>query len=116
MFEMFKGMGQLAEMMRNLPRIREQVEQMQQRLGQLTAEGDAGAGMVKVQINGRMEVQKVVLSDEAIKLGDRELLEDLIRGAVNQAINRMREQAAAETAQLSANLGLPPGMGLPGLG
>jgi len=42
MFEMFKGMGQMAEMLRNLPRIREQLEQMQQRQAQITAEGDAG--------------------------------------------------------------------------
>ncbi|MFO0926359.1 MAG: YbaB/EbfC family nucleoid-associated protein [Gemmataceae bacterium] len=116
MFEMFKGMGQMADMLRNLPRIREQVEQMQQRLGQLTAEGDAGAGMVKAKINGRMELQSVTLSDEALKLGDRELLEDLIRGAVNQAISLMREQVAAETGKMASNLGLPPGMGLPGLG
>src|SRR5438067_2401668 len=86
MFEMFKGMGQLAELMRNLPRIREQVEQMQQRQAQITAEGDAGAGMVKARVNGRMELLSVTISDEAMKLNDREMLEDLIRGAVNQAL------------------------------
>lgn len=116
MFEMFKGMGQFAELMRNLPRIREQAEQMQQRLTQLTAEGDAGAGMVKARVNGRMELLAVTLSDEAMKLGDREMLEDLIRGAVNQAVSRVSEQVSAETARLATGLGLPAGMKLPGLG
>jgi hypothetical protein len=116
MFEMFKNMGQLTELMRNLPRIREQLEQMQQRQAQITADGDAGAGMVKARVNGRMEVLSVTISDEAMKSNDREMLEDLIRGAVNQALGRVREQAAAEANKLAAGLGLPPGMSLPGLG
>jgi len=116
MFEMFKGMGQMAEMLRNLPRIREQVEQMQKQQAQLTAEGDAGAGMVKARVNGLMEVLSVTISDEAMKSGDRELLEDLVKGAVNQAMARVREQAAAEAQKVMGGLGLPPGMGLPGLG
>ncbi len=53
---MFKGIGQLAGLMGNLPRIREEMDKLQQRLPQLTAEGDAGAGMVKVRVNGRLEV------------------------------------------------------------
>ena len=116
MFEMFKGMGQMAELMRNLPRLREQLEQMQQRQAQITAEGDAGAGMVKARVNGRMEVLSVTISDEAMKFNDREMLEDLIKGAVNQALARVREQAAAEASKVTAGLGLPPGMNLPGLG
>jgi DNA-binding YbaB/EbfC family protein len=108
-------MGQLAGLMKNLPKIKEEVEQMQGRLGQLVAEGDAGAGMVKVRCNGRMEVLGVTLSDEALKGGDREMLEDLIRAATNQAIARARQMAAEEASKMAGNLGLPPGMGLPGL-
>jgi len=116
MFEMFKGMGQIGELLRNLPRLREQLEQMQQRQAQITAEGDAGAGMVKARVNGRMEVLSVTISDEAMKFDDREMLEDLIRGAVNQALARVRDQAAAEAGKLAEGMGLPPGMNLPGLG
>jgi DNA-binding YbaB/EbfC family protein len=115
MFDMFKGMGRFADLMRNLPRIREEMEQLQQRLGQVTAEGDAGAGMVKVRVNGRMEVTACTLSDEALKLGDREMLEDMIKGAVNQALARVRQQVAEETSKLAAGLGLPQGMNLPGM-
>ena len=112
---MFKGIGQLAGLMGQLPRIREEMEKLQQRLPQLTAEGDAGAGMVKVRVNGRLEMIACVLSDEVMGSGDREMLEDLIRAATNQAIAKVRELIAEETGKMAGNLGLPPGMGLPGL-
>ena len=116
MFDMFRGMGQLAGLMKNLPKIKEEMEQLQGRLGQIVAEGDAGAGTVKVRCNGRMEIVGVSLSEDALKSNDREMLEDLIRGATNQAIARAKQQAAEETGKMATNLGLPPGMGLPGLG
>jgi nucleoid-associated protein EbfC len=112
---MFKEIGQLAGMMGQMPRIREEMEKLQQRLPQLSAEGDAGAGMVKVRVNGRLEVTACVISDEMMKLNDREMLEDLIRGATNQAIAKVRQQIADETTKMASNLGLPPGMGLPGV-
>jgi DNA-binding YbaB/EbfC family protein len=112
---MFKEIGQLAGMMGQMPRIREEMEKLQQRLPQLSAEGDAGAGMVKVRVNGRLEVTACTLSDEIMKSGDREMLEDLIRGATNQAIAKVRQQIADETTKMASNLGLPPGMGLSGV-
>jgi DNA-binding YbaB/EbfC family protein len=112
---MFKELGQIAGLMRHLPRIREEMERLQQRLGQLTAEGDAGAGMVRVRVNGRMEVVACQLSDEAFKMADREMVEDLIRAATNQALDRVRQQAAEETSKLAAGFGIPSGLNLPGL-
>jgi hypothetical protein len=111
---MFKELSQLAGLMSQLPKIREEMEKFQQRVGQLTAEGDAGAGMVKVKVNGKMEVLACTISDEAFK--DRELLEDLVAGAVNQAIGKVRQQVADETSKMALGLGLPGGLNLPGLG
>ena len=112
---MFKEFGQLAGLMKQLPKIKEEVERLQQRLAQITAEGDAGAGMVKVSVNGKMEVLSCSISEEALKLNDREMLEDLVKAAVNQALERARRQTAEETGKMAAGLGLPPGMNLPGL-
>jgi len=112
---MFKEIGQLAGLMRQLPRMKEELERLQQRLGQLTADGAAGGGMVKVRINGRMEVLSCSLSEEALHLNDREMLEDLIRAATNQALERARELVAEETGKMASGFGLPPGLGLPGL-
>jgi DNA-binding YbaB/EbfC family protein len=116
---MFKELGQLAGLMRSLPqlgKLREEMQKFQQKLGEITAEGDAGAGMVKVKVNGKMEILAVNLSDEALKGGDRELLEDLLRSAVNQAIERVRQRVSEETTKMASELGLPPGMNLPGIG
>jgi len=112
---MFKELGQLAGLMGKLPKIKEEMENLQTRLGQITAEGDAGAGFVRVRVNGRMEVVSCQLSEEALKTGDREMLEELIKAAVNQAIQRVRQQAAEETSKMAANVGLPAGLGLPGM-
>jgi DNA-binding YbaB/EbfC family protein len=113
--DFLKDFGQFAGLLRQLPRIKEEMERLQQRLGQLTAEGDAGGGMVHVRVNGRMEVLACTISEEAMRLNDREMLEDLIRAAVNQALERVREMAAAETTRMAAGFGLPPGTGLPGM-
>jgi nucleoid-associated protein EbfC len=112
---MFKGIGQLAGLMGQLPRIREEMEKLQQRLPQLTAEGDAGAGMVKVRVNGRLEVIGCTLTEEAMRGGDREMLEDLFRAATNQAIAKVRLLIAEETSRMASSLGLPPGVGMPGV-
>lgn len=111
---MFDKIGQLAGLMKNLPRIQEEVGKLQEKLGQLVAVGDAGAGMVTVTVNGKMEVLRCRLSDEAMH--DREMLEDLIRAATNQAFEKVRELIQQETAKMATEFGLPAGMGLPGLG
>lgn len=112
---MFKEMGQFFSLMRNLPKIKEEAEKLQQTLAQLTAEGDAGAGMVRIRINGKMQVLACQISDEAMKLADREMLEDLIRSATNQALEKIRQLTAEETAKMATGLGLPAGVNLPGL-
>jgi nucleoid-associated protein EbfC len=111
---MFKELGQIANLMRQGPKLKEEMEKLQKRLGEITAEGDAGAGMVKVRANGRMEVVRVTISDEAMALNDRELIEDMIASATNQALEKVRDQAAEETSKLAAGLGFG-GLDLSGL-
>src|SRR5437879_5080205 len=107
---MFKELSQMAGLMRQLPKIKEEMEKFQQRIGQITAEGDAGGGMVKVKVNGKMELLACTLSDEVLQKPDREFLEDLIKSAVNQAIDRVRQKVGEETSKMATELGLPPGM------
>lgn len=113
---MFKEIGQIASLIKNMPKIREEMDKLQGKLGQISAEGDAGAGMVKVRVNGHLEVLSCSLSDEAMKSQDREFLEDLICSAMNQALKKARQAVADETGKMATGLGLPQGMGLPGLG
>ena len=113
---MFQGIGQLANLMKQLPRIREEAMKLQERVGQIVADGDAGAGMVKVKVNGRMELIVCEISEDVFKSHDREMLEDLIKAAVNQALGKARQQVAEETSKMATGLGVPPGMELPGMG
>jgi nucleoid-associated protein EbfC len=110
---MFKELSQMAGLLKQLPKIKEEMEKLQQRLGQITAEGDAGAGMVKTKVNGKLELLSCTISDEALK--DRELLEDLVIAAVNQALTKVRQQTAEETGKMASSFGLPSGLNIPGL-
>jgi DNA-binding YbaB/EbfC family protein len=108
---MFDKLGQIASLMKNLPRMQEEMGKLQGRIAQVTADGDAGGGMVKVKVNGHMEVLACTINDEAIK--DKELLEDLIRSAINQAMQKAKQAVAEETSKLASGLGLPAGLQLP---
>jgi DNA-binding YbaB/EbfC family protein len=105
--DMLKELGQIATLLRQAPKIKEEMERLQARLGQITAEGDAGGGLVKVRVNGRMEITACVISDDAMKMNDRELLEDLIKSAANQAMDRARRQVGEETGKMASSFGLP---------
>jgi DNA-binding YbaB/EbfC family protein len=110
---MFEKLGQIASLMKNLPKMQEEMAKMQAALGKILVEGDAGGGMVKAKVNGHMEVVACTISEDAMK--DRELLEDLTRAAINQAIQKAKQAVAEETSKMagSMGLGLPPGFQLP---
>jgi DNA-binding YbaB/EbfC family protein len=111
---MFKELGQLTSLMRNMGKLREEAERFQAKLGDIRAEGSAGGDMVTVRVNGRMEILSVKIADTA-PLQDREMLEDLICSATNTALAKVREQVNQEAQNMAATLGVPPGMGLPGM-
>lgn len=115
---MFDKLGGLMSLLANKGKIQEEMAKFQQQVAQITAEGAAGGGYVTIKANGKLEITGCRLSEDAVKLNDREMLEDLIAAATNQALSKVREQLTAETAKVAGNLGLPPGMlgGLPGLG
>jgi DNA-binding YbaB/EbfC family protein len=112
---MFDKLGQLASLMKNLPKMQEEMGKLQSSIASIVCEGDAGGGMVKAKVNGQMEVVACVISDELMKTNDKELMEDLVRSAINQAIQKARQAVAEETSKMASGLGLglPPGMKLP---
>jgi DNA-binding YbaB/EbfC family protein len=116
---MFEKLGAMMNLLNNRGKIQEEIQKFQAQVGAITAEATAGAGYVTVKVNGRMEVLNVRISEEAMQLNDREMLEDLVAAATNQALVKIREQLAQESAKMAANIGLPPGMlgnNIPGIG
>ncbi len=117
---MIKEIGAMMKLLGNKGQIQEEMQKFQATVGQITAEANAGGGMVTVKVNGRLEVLSCTIAEDAMKLNDREMLEDLMVAATNAALNKVREQLAAESAKMASGMGLPPGMlgggGLPGVG
>ena len=117
---MFEKLGSMMSLLGNRGKIQEEIQKFQAQIGNITAEATSGAGYVTVKVNGRMEIQNVRISEEAMQLNDREMLEDLVAAAANMALAKVREQLAQESARMAQNMGLPPGMlgggGIPGVG
>ena len=92
--------------------IKENVEKAQAEEANIEVIGEVGGGMVKVTMSGRHEVQRVQI-EPAVAGDDRELLEDLIAAAVNDAVHRVEARVQEKMAGAMAGMQLPPGMKLP---
>lgn len=98
------------KMMRQLQEMQEKMARIQEDLGQKEVEGTSGGGVVKARANGHQKLLAIEISPEAVDPQDVELLQDMVLAAVNEALERSRELAAGELGQLTAGMGLPPGL------
>ena len=92
------------EILKNAKQIQEQMGAFQEKLGRLRAVGSSGGGMVEIEINGRMEVQEVRITPELAAEEDREMLQDLLVAAFNNALEKVKEEVNRE---MGATMGLP---------
>ena len=88
-------------------RIQSEVARVREELAQKTVTAETGGGLCRCTANGRGEVISVAIDDAIV--GDRKMIEDLVVGAVNLALERARETAEAEMARVTGGLQLPPG-------
>jgi DNA-binding YbaB/EbfC family protein len=104
---MFKELGSLAHLLKNAQALTGRMQEMRNRLGERKVTGSAGGGMVSVEMNGHSQVTGCQIDPALFETGDREMLEDLIVVAVNQALEKVREMAAEEMGQITDGLNLP---------
>ncbi|MFZ0130478.1 MAG: YbaB/EbfC family nucleoid-associated protein [Candidatus Dormiibacterota bacterium] len=97
------------QMMKQLQQVQARMAKMQEELNDVTVTGTAGGGVVSITADGHQKVLSVAIEPEALEEG-AELLADLILAAINDALDKSREAAAANMSQLTAGLGLPPGL------
>ncbi len=115
---MFKELSAMASMMKQAQGMSGKMQEMQDRLAELHAEGQAGGGMVVVEVNGQMQVLSCRIDPGLLQSGDRKLLEELVCSATNQALEKMREAQMNQMQQLTGGLNIPglsdmlAGMGL----
>ena len=104
--------GGLAGLMKQAQQMQENMKRMQEELATIEVEGQSGAGMVKVVMTCRHDVKRVTIDDSLLK-DDKDMLEDLIAAAVNDAVRRAEATTQEKMGGMTAGLGLPPGMKLP---
>ena len=103
--------GGIAGLMKQAQQMQENMKKMQDQLASVEVEGQAGAGMVKVQMTCKHDVRRVSI-DESV-MDDKEMLEDLVAAALNDAVRKVEAATQEKMASVTAGLNLPPGMKLP---
>ena len=104
--------GGIGNLMKQAQLMQENMKKLQEQLAAMEVEGQSGSGMVKVVMTGRHEVKRVTI-DPRLLAEDREMLEDLVAAAVNDAARRVEAMTQEKMAGVTAGLPLPPGMKLP---
>ncbi len=102
----------LGRLMKQAQKMQSEMQKAQAELEQLEVQGQSGGGMVSATVSGKREVRAIRIEDESL-LQDKQMLEDLIAAAVNDAMRRVEEQSKEKMSGLTAGMGLPPGLGLP---
>jgi len=104
--------GNFTNLMKQAQAMQANMQKAQAEIVNIEVVGEAGGGMVKVTMNGRHEVKRVQI-EPTLTDGDREMLEDLIAAATNDAVHKVEARVQEKMASLTAGLQLPPGMKLP---
>jgi hypothetical protein len=99
------GMQNMQKMMQQAQKMQEQV---QKQIAEIRVEASTGGGMVSVKMDGHKHLLEVSIDPEAME--DREMLQDMLRGAVNEAAKRVDDEAQSKMSGMLGGMGLPPGM------
>ncbi len=103
----------IGKIMKQAGEMQAKVTEMQEKLAGMEVTGEAGAGMVKVTLNGKGYVSAVAIDPQLFNGDDREVVEDLIAAAVNDARAKVDTQSAEQMKSLTEGLPIPPGMKMP---
>lgn len=104
-----KGLG---DMMKQAQEMQEQMQNMQSELSNVEVNGESGAGLVRITMTGRHDVKRVSI-DPSLLTEDKDMLEDLIAAAVNDAVRRVEEENQTKMSDLTSGLQMPPGFKMP---
>ena len=104
--------GNIGQLMKQAQMMQENMRKMQEQLATVEVEGQSGAGMVKVVMTCKHDVKRVMI-DPSLAGDDREMLEDLVAAAFNDAVRRVEQTVSEKMSGFTAGLGLPAGFKLP---
>jgi len=104
--------GGLGNLMKQAQKMQENMQKAQEELGNMEVTGQAGGGMVSVVMTGRHDVRRVSI-DPSLMEEDKEMLEDLMAAAVNDAVRQVEKTSQEKMSSMSAGMPMPPGMKMP---
>lgn len=104
--------GGLGGLMKQAQQMQENMKKVQEQLAAVEVEGQSGAGMVKIMMTCRYDVKRVTI-DASLLRDDKEMLEDLVAAAMNDAVRRVEATVQEKMAGVTAGLPLPPGFKMP---
>jgi DNA-binding YbaB/EbfC family protein len=104
--------GGIGNLMKQAQQLQANMQKAQAEIAAMEVTGESGGGMVKVTINGRHEAKRVQI-DPSVPMDDREMIEDLVAAAFNDAVHRLETTSQEKMAGLMGGMNLPPGMKLP---
>lgn len=104
------GFGNMAQMMQQASQMKKKMEAVQAELAKKTVEASAGGGVVKAVVNGKQELIDLVIAPEALEGADAEMLQDMVKAAVSEALKRSQEMSNTAMGGIMGNLPIPPGL------
>jgi DNA-binding YbaB/EbfC family protein len=104
--------GGIGNLMKQAQKMQENLQKAQDELGNIEVNGEAGGGMVRVTMTCKHEVRRVTF-DPGLPVDDREMLEDLVAAAVNDAVRKVEQTVQDKFSGLTGGMALPPGLKLP---
>lgn len=104
--------GGLGNLMKQAQKMQEDMQKLQEEIANLEVTGQAGGGLVQVVMTGRHDVRRVEIDDSLLQ-DDKEMLEDLIAAAVNDAVRKVESETKEKMASMTSGLPMPPGFKLP---
>lgn len=105
-------MAGIGDLMKQAQQMQANMQKLQEDLANSEVKGEAGAGLVSVVMTGRHDVKRVHI-DDSLMSEEKDMLEDLLAAAVNDAVRKIETQNREQMTQMTAGMGLPPGFKLP---
>ncbi|RYV03158.1 YbaB/EbfC family nucleoid-associated protein [Shewanella sp. OPT22] len=107
------GKGGMGNLMKQAQQMQDKMQKMQEEIARMEVTGESGAGLVKVTMTGSHNVRKVEIDPSLLEDDDKDILEDLIAAACNDAARRVEETQKSRMAEVTGGMQMPPGMKMP---
>jgi DNA-binding YbaB/EbfC family protein len=105
--------GNIGNLMKQAQQLQENMQRAQAEIASLEVTGEAGGGMAKITMTGKHEVRRVSLDPSIVSSDDKDMLEDLIAAAINDAVQKVERTTQEKMSSLMGGMQLPPGMKMP---